>query len=340
MSKPAARVADPISCGDNIAQGSGDVMVNGLPAARQHDMTAGHGCYPPTTLKDGSGVVFVNNRPFSYQSIEIVEHCCDDDCHDGAVSVASPDVFVGEVAGSVAVANVEKHIAPTSPSELDFRYQVSCDMQQDGDTAAYVNMKNVSDPDPKRQPNPDDEMSDEVDNKPPPKPPANIPTDCEDIFSHQGAFPGTFQLSPNFTLSQLTTNTLVSSYSIRSQKNLTEAEIVCNLRQLCVNVLEPMKAEYGSAMRVNSGFRHGNVKNSQHYFGQAVDISFTDVSGTEGNYNRAVEIRDNFNYDQLIFEQNNSIWFHVSYNAKGNRRVVYSKPRGNKFYPGLRKIKS
>lgn len=90
----AARIGDPFTCGDFIAQGSPDVFVNGIPFARWHDATTGHGCWPPTVIMDHAKTVYANNILVAYVSHLNVPHCCDDDCHSGAIKEASPDTFV------------------------------------------------------------------------------------------------------------------------------------------------------------------------------------------------------------------------------------------------------
>lgn len=49
----AARIGDPFTCGDFIAQGSPNVFVNSIPFARWHDATTGRGCWPPTVNMNG-----------------------------------------------------------------------------------------------------------------------------------------------------------------------------------------------------------------------------------------------------------------------------------------------
>lgn len=93
----AARIADPIGCGDNIAKGSGNVFINNKPAVRVGDSTMGHGCWPPTTIQSGAGTVFINNIPAVKVGDPIVPHTCTAfpfPTHGGAVSAGSSDVFI------------------------------------------------------------------------------------------------------------------------------------------------------------------------------------------------------------------------------------------------------
>lgn len=336
-----ARIGDPISCGDTIAQGSGNVFANGIPVTRINvDATAGHPCGPTTVMQSGSPSVYVNNIPTVRVGDDIVDHgTCDDPPHDGTVSVGSPNVFLNEggstplpaPTGSAAVYEVLDEYNQPGVSRVDAGEQHDDDPDSD---VIYVSYRKAAVEEAGGVP---EQTVVETDPTIPPPPPGEVPSDCSDIESHVGAFPGSFQLSPNFTLAQLTTNTLVSKYSVRAQGGLTEKQIVCNLRALCINVLEPMKARYGAAMRINSGFRHG-IGTSQHYKGQAVDVSFTDTPDTASSFARAKDIKDSFGYDQYIYEQNNSIWHHVSYNTVSNRRVVLTKPRGDRYLSGLHRV--
>ncbi len=92
-----ARIGDAISCGDNIAEGSGDVFSNGIPVTRVGpDSTAGH-CFLPTKIAAGSSTVFINGSPVARTGDPIVAHTCPPPpvTHGGSIGVGSPDVFAG-----------------------------------------------------------------------------------------------------------------------------------------------------------------------------------------------------------------------------------------------------
>lgn len=92
----SARLGDPVADGDTIAAGSGNVFVNGMPAARQGDATAGHGCFPPTTIQLGSSTVFINGIPAARVGDPIVPHACPSSpAHGGAIAAGSGNVFIG-----------------------------------------------------------------------------------------------------------------------------------------------------------------------------------------------------------------------------------------------------
>lgn len=91
-----ARIGDPLTCGDTIVQGSGNVFFNGIPVARIGDATSGHGCHPPSTMATGNGAnVYANNILICVVGSSNVPHTCKSNTHSGTVSAGSPDVFIG-----------------------------------------------------------------------------------------------------------------------------------------------------------------------------------------------------------------------------------------------------
>lgn len=166
----------------------------------------------------------------------------------------------------------------------------------------------------------------------PPAAPAAVPPDCAAFAALNPPFSSSLVLSPNFTYGQLSTQVKVRAHTIPAgnKNGLTPQQQLCNLKALCDNVLEPLVARYGRRnIVINSGYRNnGGV--SQHEKGQAVDIRFADLPGGRGSgaqkayYDRAREIRDGFNYDQLLLEVfgNQGPWIHVSYNSASSRRSV------------------
>lgn len=132
----------------------------------------------------------------------------------------------------------------------------------------------------------------------------------------------TLHLSDNYKLSNVTTNTAVSSYQVRDQAGLTKADIVCNLKNLAVNVLEPIRKKY-PGMIITSGFRVGNGT-SQHYKGEAVDMQFPSHSASD-YYEIARWIKNNISYDQLLLEYKTYgtglPWIHVSVKQSSNRQT-------------------
>ena len=136
------------------------------------------------------------------------------------------------------------------------------------------------------------------------------------------------KLTEHFDLSEMIhTNT-----GLLNVPNAIETE---NLKQLCVNVLEPLRVLFGQPIKVNSGFRSKSVNTkikgaatSQHMKGEAADIT------SVNNSLLFKLIRDNFTFDQLIWEagdNNQPAWVHVSYKQHGNRKEVLKMKNGKYF---------
>lgn len=135
------------------------------------------------------------------------------------------------------------------------------------------------------------------------------------------------QLTENFTLEELT----ATSTMLPNRPN--DAQLYA-LKQLAVNVLQPLRDLYGKSIEVNSGFRSisvnlsvGGVSTSQHCKGEAADLSCDDNAAI---FNL---VRNNLEFDQLIWEGGNDVapaWVHVSYKSSGNRHNVL-KMRNGKY---------
>jgi uncharacterized Zn-binding protein involved in type VI secretion len=157
------------------------------------------------------------------------------------------------------------------------------------------------------------------------------PTSCLEVNDSP---PDDFQLSTNFVLSDLSSNTAISKNRVRAQNGLTVQEIVCNLQGWAENIGEALSTQYSrSEILVTSGFRLGNGS-SQHDRGQAADIQFPNFTW-EQIYEVAVWLRDNVPFDQLILEYGgNNPWIHSSFNRAGNRPSTQFNKFGTRVSPG------
>jgi hypothetical protein len=134
------------------------------------------------------------------------------------------------------------------------------------------------------------------------------------------------QLTQHFDLEELTKSQTGDRLGIDNVPGA--AELDC-LKELCEQVLEPVRAHYGPVF-INSGYRCpdlnkavGGASASQHCLGQAADIEVPGVP----NGDLAAWIVANLNFDQVILEcyrkgQPNSGWVHVSYKVYGNRKAT------------------
>jgi hypothetical protein len=147
-----------------------------------------------------------------------------------------------------------------------------------------------------------------------------LPQSCT-IINGIDKFTPDLYLSKHFTLSALTKN---GSRMPVQQQGLSPNEIVCNLKGLCENILEPL-AELYPNMVITSGFRRpgdvsGSSKTSQHYLGQAADIVIPGFSRQQ-HYEAACQLAKLVPYDQILLEYSGktTVWIHVSFKYTANR---------------------
>lgn len=143
------------------------------------------------------------------------------------------------------------------------------------------------------------------------------------------------QLTPHFTTEEFEYSRKAKELGIRNKMPQIHA---VNAFDLCQHVLEHVREHFGRPVTITSGYRsaglneavHGEAT-SQHCFGKAADIV---VAGVE-----TIEvfrwIVRNLPFDQCIYEISSwddgrvSIWVHVSYNGKKNRRQCLKGVRHN-----------
>ena len=126
------------------------------------------------------------------------------------------------------------------------------------------------------------------------------------------------KLSTNFTVSDFTSSPTAKARKIL---NIPTSDDVLNMKNLCVNILEPVLTHFKKPVKINSGFRSaslniaiGGSKTSQHCNGEAVDFEIFGIP----NKTVAEWISKNCNFDQLILEFYNpaeginSGWVHIS----------------------------
>ena len=103
-------------------------------------------------------------------------------------------------------------------------------------------------------------------------------------------------------------------------------------------IFEPLRSWVGGPIKVTSMFRSpdlntaiGGSKTSQHMKGQAMDLD--DVYGYKTNAEMYHWIKENLNFDQLIWEFGTDVnpnWIHVSYvNDEDNRNRCLKAYRKN-----------
>ncbi len=151
-------------------------------------------------------------------------------------------------------------------------------------------------------------------------------------------------LSRNFTLSELIKSDTAIRRGINNNPN---AEQIEKLKELCENILQPVRDHFGR-VKITSGYRSpelcvaiGSSVNSQHARAEAADF---EVMGTD-NAELADWINQNLDYDQLILEfytpgEPNSGWIHCSYTPEQPRKQflhAYKSEGKTKYKPVIGK---
>lgn len=134
------------------------------------------------------------------------------------------------------------------------------------------------------------------------------------------------QLSKNFKLEEFTRSGSATKLGI---KNEPSAEQIENMKELCKQILQPIRDHWGEPIIVSSGYRCPKLNtavkgaaNSDHKYGAAVD--FHTKSDKPSDNKRLFELCEILlkqgtitNVRQLIDEYGYN-WIHVSINHKNN----------------------
>ena len=130
----------------------------------------------------------------------------------------------------------------------------------------------------------------------------------------------------------------------RGLDNTPDPEQLKCMHEVAKYLFEPLREWVGGPIKINSFFRGepvntaiGGSKYSQHMKGQAMDID--DTFGYKTNAEMYYYIKDNLNFDQLIWEfgdNKNPNWVHVSYvTHRPNRKkltIAYRDSKGRTRY--------
>ena len=138
----------------------------------------------------------------------------------------------------------------------------------------------------------------------------------------------------------MTRSSVASRLGIDNTPNGCEID---DLRDLCENILEPVRVHFGIPFSPSSGYRCaelnekvGSSPNSQHVEGQAADFEIPGKS----NLVVAKWIEDSLTFDQLILEyfderEPSSGWIHASYDADTIPRMQVLTFNGTLWKSGL-----
>jgi hypothetical protein len=159
--------------------------------------------------------------------------------------------------------------------------------------------------------------------------------------------PTSTRISRYFTLDMLSTQTVYTRYPIVAHNGFSRAGVMCNLKHLAVNTLDPIR-DWDKGFKIGSGFRSNS--STDHGSGSAVDIYFYKPNSTQRMSVSELVVVAKYlinglkvPFTQLLLESsgNGTGWIHVALRKSGvnsNMRVGYSLNNGNSFNPGLPKL--
>ena len=143
-----------------------------------------------------------------------------------------------------------------------------------------------------------------------------------------------------FISKHITWNEAVKSKTAEKHEieNIPNENQIQEMKKIAKNVFEPLREWAGHPIIVNSFFRSPELciklkskATSQHTKGQAIDI---DSLGDKSNAELFYYIKENLNFDQLIWEfgdDENPDWIHISFvNVNTNRGNVLKAIKKNK----------
>jgi hypothetical protein len=129
----------------------------------------------------------------------------------------------------------------------------------------------------------------------------------------------------------------------RDLDNTPDDDQLKRMEEVAENLFEPLREWVGGPIKINSFFRGepvntaiGGSRKSQHMKGQAIDID--DTFGHKTNAEMYHYIKDNLDFDQLIWEfgtDKNPNWLHISWvSHRPNRKklTVAKKVNGRTRY--------
>ncbi len=132
-------------------------------------------------------------------------------------------------------------------------------------------------------------------------------------------------ISKHITYAESIHSNTAKRMCIDNTPNPTQVEA---MKLLAEKVFEPLREWVGGPIKVNSFFRSealneaiGGSATSQHCKGQAIDID--DVYGRKSNAEMYNWIKDNLDFDQMIWEFGTDMqpnWVHVSYVSEDKNR--------------------
>lgn len=332
--------------------------------ARVTDKTVGHGSFPPRPAISGSADVYANNLAVNRTDDLWADHPgklphvpgqkdktaavpdasvfantyaiarVGDKVEADTIAGGSPDVFVGTNTG-VDLPTISA-LALTEGDDVD--------VTDPGSGATYIAAQVTAGKVSPTEIANTGSVAVSASDTTPPKSPGPLSKDCADIASitpfPTGDAIDAIVLTTNYTVGKMTRspNTTFDNPLRSATSGLSVEELVCNLKLLAVNCVEPIRAKYPNLVLTNSWRPPSSNPKSQHPKGQACDLQFRGVGKSE-YYVIAQWIKDNISYDQLLLEYKTTgtglPWIHISFDKNNLRKQILTLLNNNTYGQGL-----
>ena len=142
-----------------------------------------------------------------------------------------------------------------------------------------------------------------------------------------------------FSIKELTASFKATQLGI---KNEPTKQALVNLESLVLNILDPLRAAWGGAIKVTSGYRSAALNKavkgsptSAHRYGYAADIVPADGRISVFKSFVVKWLKENeISFDQYIDEADGSEWVHIAIKSgSGNQRRQFLKYRNKRYLP-------
>ena len=137
------------------------------------------------------------------------------------------------------------------------------------------------------------------------------------------------KLSNYVSLSEVTKSDTATRRGISNEPTPEHLE---NLKTICTEVFDKVREHFGAPIYISSGYRSAALNKaikgsstSDHSLGRALDLDQDFRGNGITNMDVFKFIKDNLEFDQLIYEFGNSKnpdWVHVGYRKGANRKQI------------------
>jgi len=141
------------------------------------------------------------------------------------------------------------------------------------------------------------------------------------------------KITENFTIDELCYSATAEKLGIENEPNDQQIEA---LKELTVNILQPIRDFFGYPLKINSGFRCSELNKAVKGAPTSYHLATRGIAAADIDSNHVPlavifnYIKNNLDFQELIWEKGdkyNPDWVHVAFNSKGKniKKILYVK---------------